>query len=508
MKIFTLDHSICHLLNKALVFVCLLLLAVPEVKAQGDFNLLQYYNTPLLTNPAMIATRDEIQLFLNYKHQPNAVGDDFTTTMLTGIYPFMRKRDGHHWSSLSAAFVHDQNGALLRTNGGVLAGAYNLKLGNRNGKFNYLSLGLQGAYFQRRLNIDNLTTSSQFDQGFFDPNADIGEFVDDNSQNFATLGGGLMWHQKDSLGRESAYLGVAVNNLNTPKTNFLDNLDDQFPRHITVTGGVRVFENYKLSVSPNIRWIRRTGNNEVIAGSFLNYRLFQNKKSGTFREGFVSLGLWYNFNDAFIGALQWEQPRYFLTLSLDLPTANTTDVWQGNSAFEVTVGLRFQKRVRRQHLPVPYPLEPVSDWRPSPIPYTPPKLAQVKEPPLPKERPKTKPGFEDGAFRFKFNSDELDEKSKALLDSVAQIMAEYPEAVIEFSGHTCDIGTEAANYQLSLRRAQAVKKYMISQDLINPNRLIVKAYGESRPLLPNTNENNRVQNRRVAFKIRFPDSEE
>ncbi len=505
MKTFTLDHSVRQSLSQALFFVCLLTVCLPEAKAQGDFNLLQYYNTPLLTNPAMIATRDEIQLFLNYKHQPNAVGDDFTTTMLTGIYPFLRKKDGHHWGSLSAAFVHDQNGALLRTNGGVLAGAYNLKLGNRNGKFNFLSLGLQGAYFQRRLNIDNLTTSSQFDQGFFDPNADIGEFVDDNSQNFATLGGGIMWHQKDSLGRESAYLGVSVNNLNTPKTNFLDNTDDQFPRHITVTGGVRVFENYKLSVSPNIRWIRRTGNNEVIAGSFLNYRLFQNKKSGTFREGFVSLGLWYNFNDAFIGALQWEQPKYYLTFSLDIPTANTTDVWQGNSAFEVTVGLRFQKRRRKEHLPIPYPLEPVQDWTMEPFPNPPVNVQKVTYTPTPPS-PKTKPALEDGAVRFAYNNDGLDKRSQIILDSVIQVLQEFPEAIIEFAGHTCDIGAEESNYKLSFRRAESVKAYLARQDLIDPKRIVVKAYGESQPLVPNISEENRVKNRRVAYKIRFPDS--
>ena len=132
-------------------------------------------------------------------------------------------------------------------------------------------------------------------------------------------------------------------------------------------------------------------------------------------------------------------------------------------------------------------------------------MQKMKVPEPPKETPKTKPGGEDGAFRFKLGSDELDEKSKALLDSVAATLIEHPNGTIEVSGHTCNIGTKAGNLKLSKRRAAAVRKYLIKYDGIDPRRITTAGYADERPLVPNINEPNRKKNRRVAFKIRYPD---
>jgi outer membrane protein OmpA-like peptidoglycan-associated protein len=134
-------------------------------------------------------------------------------------------------------------------------------------------------------------------------------------------------------------------------------------------------------------------------------------------------------------------------------------------------------------------------------------MAMVKVPPPAKETPKTKPGLEDGAFRFKLGSDKLDAKSEALLDSVAQKMIEFPEAIIEVSGHTCNIGSKAGNLKLSKKRAAAVRKYLMEYDGIDPKRIKTAGYADERPLVPNINEPNRKKNRRVAFKMKFPDKE-
>lgn len=69
---------------------------------------------------------------------------------------------------------------------------------------------------------------------------------------------------------------------------------------------------------------------------------------------------------------------------------------------------------------------------------------------------------------------------------------------VEVAGHTCSIGTEEYNLGLSLRRAEAVRDYLVSKG-VSADRLIVRGYGESRPVASNDTREGRAQNRRVEL---------
>jgi OmpA-OmpF porin, OOP family len=67
-------------------------------------------------------------------------------------------------------------------------------------------------------------------------------------------------------------------------------------------------------------------------------------------------------------------------------------------------------------------------------------------------------------------------------------------------GHTCNIGSDRYNQDLSEKRAAAVKDYLVGTG-IDAGRLRSKGYGESRPAVPNDSEAGREQNRRVELKV-------
>lgn len=92
-------------------------------------------------------------------------------------------------------------------------------------------------------------------------------------------------------------------------------------------------------------------------------------------------------------------------------------------------------------------------------------------------------------------------RSFPLLQQVTGVLAENPQVKrISIEGHTDDVGPDDFNLELSQRRAEAVRKYLIDQG-ISADRLVAKGFGESRPILPNTSTRNRSINRRVEFKI-------
>ena len=101
---------------------------------------------------------------------------------------------------------------------------------------------------------------------------------------------------------------------------------------------------------------------------------------------------------------------------------------------------------------------------------------------------------------FTLNSAELRSSQRPLLDRKIEIMKKYPEARIQVAGNTCDLGTAVLNGNLGLFRAKAVRDYMISKG-ITDSRIVITTQSYNMPLVPNTSEENRSQNRRCDYEI-------
>jgi outer membrane protein OmpA-like peptidoglycan-associated protein len=101
---------------------------------------------------------------------------------------------------------------------------------------------------------------------------------------------------------------------------------------------------------------------------------------------------------------------------------------------------------------------------------------------------------------FAFSKSDLGDSAKKNLNNLATILKNNPNTNIEIQGHTDSRGTEEYNMGLSLRRANAVKDYLISQG-IDPARMTVKGYGETAPAYSNDTPEGMAQNRRVEFLI-------
>jgi OOP family OmpA-OmpF porin len=72
--------------------------------------------------------------------------------------------------------------------------------------------------------------------------------------------------------------------------------------------------------------------------------------------------------------------------------------------------------------------------------------------------------------------------------------------VIIAVGHTDSIGTAAYNLKLSLRRANAVKAYLVSKG-IEANRIYTEGKGKSQPIADNRTKEGRAKNRRVEIEV-------
>ncbi|MCS7003766.1 MAG: OmpA family protein [Cytophagales bacterium] len=103
-------------------------------------------------------------------------------------------------------------------------------------------------------------------------------------------------------------------------------------------------------------------------------------------------------------------------------------------------------------------------------------------------------------LHFETNSDIIRAESFYDLNRMAQFLIKHPELKIGIEGHTDNVGNDEDNEDLSRRRAESVKKYLISKGVSSKN-LIAVGYGEKRPIAPNDTEEGRQLNRRVEFKV-------
>jgi len=102
---------------------------------------------------------------------------------------------------------------------------------------------------------------------------------------------------------------------------------------------------------------------------------------------------------------------------------------------------------------------------------------------------------------FDFDKATFRDESYSELNKLETMMAQNPGMVIEISGHTDNIGKKAYNLDLSQRRANAVKDFLVNKG-IDARRIVAKGYGEERPLASNDDEvEGREINRRVEFQV-------
>ncbi|MFK8014846.1 MAG: OmpA family protein [Gammaproteobacteria bacterium] len=107
--------------------------------------------------------------------------------------------------------------------------------------------------------------------------------------------------------------------------------------------------------------------------------------------------------------------------------------------------------------------------------------------------------------RFGTGSASISADSFDLLDSLAAAAKDCADVAVQVQGHTDAMGEDAANLNLSERRAQAVVSYLVREG-VEPGMLSARGFGEQQPLQPNDTPSGRAANRRIEFVVVGDDS--
>ncbi len=110
---------------------------------------------------------------------------------------------------------------------------------------------------------------------------------------------------------------------------------------------------------------------------------------------------------------------------------------------------------------------------------------------------------------FEFNKAELRESAKIGLFKLGTLLDNNPTMYCWIEGHTDMIGSDPANLQLSIRRAEAVKDYLVKSMYFDPEKIITRGYGRFQPIITTGDKDQQAPNRRVEIRMRkTPPTEE
>ena len=196
----------------------------------------------------------------------------------------------------------------------------------------------------------------------------------------------------------------------------------------------------------------------------------------------LGLGLEYKFSEAL--ALRGEVERYRVNDAV----GNRGDADLYSVSLVYKLGRPASATPAYQPAP-PVALPPISETMPAPV-------AEVKPAPTPVSE---KVSFAAEAL-FDFDQSTLKPQGKAALDQLLGQLTGMDLEVIVTVGHTDAVGSDTYNQKLSLRRAEAVKAYLVSQG-VETSRVYTEGKGETQPVADNTSAAGRAKNRRVTVEV-------
>ena len=137
------------------------------------------------------------------------------------------------------------------------------------------------------------------------------------------------------------------------------------------------------------------------------------------------------------------------------------------------------------------------DLVPKPAPAA---MTPTPVPPPPKPKPVAEKITFAADVLFDFDKAVVKPAGKQKLDELAAKVKDINLEVVIAIGHTDSIGSDAYNQKLSVRRAEAVKAYLVSKG-IEPNRVYTEGKGKKQPIASNKTKDGRQKNRRVEIEV-------
>jgi type IX secretion system PorP/SprF family membrane protein len=281
-----------------------------------DLHFSQFFNNPLLTNPAntgFIPDAD-YRLGASYRNQySNIMSVPYKTMSIYGDAQVFRDRIETGWMGLGGAILRDVAGSGSLTSTKIYASiAYHQMLGLSS----LLTAGFNIGWANKRVDQSKLTFPDQFDGKFFDATLPTSVQLLNNSVSYFDMQAGINYAYFPT---EDIYInaGYSIHHVNRPKETFFE--DDETSRldmrHIGFINAILKM-NDKVIINPTAYYTNMAKASELVVGMNAAYNL-----SGDGDKQIIG-GLFYRYGDAIIPTVGLQINNIRFTFSYDVTTSS------------------------------------------------------------------------------------------------------------------------------------------------------------------------------------------
>ena len=309
---------------------CSLLLAA---LGQGqDLHFSQFFNNPLLTNPAntgFIPDAD-YRIGASYRNQYSSImAMPYKTISIYGDAQVFRDKLENGWLGLGGVILRDVAGRGSLTSTKVYGSvAYHQLLGNSS----LLTVGFNVGWANKRIDQTKLTFPDQFEGKFFDGTRPTSVVLSNNNVSYLDIQAGLNYAYFPT---ENIYFnaGYSIQHVNRPLESFIDASADTTRiamRHIGFLNAI-VKVNDDIIINPNVYYTTQAKASELVLGLNGAYNL-----SGDGEKQLIG-GLYYRLGDAVVPMIGFELKNVRFTFSYDVTTSSLHNFngYRGASEFNI-----------------------------------------------------------------------------------------------------------------------------------------------------------------------------
>ena len=310
-----------------------LLLSPPTIRAQ-DIHFSQFYETPLLRNPALAGVfTGDYRIQTTFRDQWYSFDNAYRTGSLSGEYKWAVGQT-NDFLTTAMEILYDKAGtAALTTTEAMPALNYHKSLSNN--KAAYLAVGFMGGLVEKTIDLSKVTTNSQYNGTAYDPALPNGETI--RTPNIHYLDGALGISFNTTFGEDNKntmYAGASYYHLNRPKNSFYQNPTIELDPKVVFSAGVKASINDYTWFSIQADHYQQGPSHETIAGATVSYRLGDDPDNPNY---IFNLGTYLRWGDAIIPVIKLESNAFTVGLSYDINISTLATASENRGGFELSL---------------------------------------------------------------------------------------------------------------------------------------------------------------------------
>lgn len=318
------------------------LVAFTSVKAYAqDIHFTQFSAAPLTINPAFTGGfNGTFRAAGIYRTQWQSVTVPFTTYSASIDAPIIRDLSVDDYLAAGLQFYNDKAGDGNLSNTSVLGSvAYHKFLGGgQNEPDKTLSVGFQGGYSSKSIDLSKLYFSDEFINSNFSQGTSLEYPYLNNNIHYWTINAGISWAHAPSE-RFGYTIGLAANNLNQPRESLSKRRNSEVGLGMRYTAQIGAIANVsdRLSLRPAVLYQTQSTAYELLIGNEFNYAIGNPEFRNTSSTTSVFAGVFYRNSDAIMVTAGIEFKGIRFGAGYDYNTSSLKEASQGNGGFELSI---------------------------------------------------------------------------------------------------------------------------------------------------------------------------